>query len=109
MNDSTAALIGMLLAAGVGVAAGWAIGDLTRRYRQGVQQLDALRRQLPQPYSAVLFQERQLKEIRAAIHRVIASVDAGASSTMPTRCWSLLQKPSKNSPSKPHKIIVRSS
>src|SRR5579875_1534433 len=47
---------------------GWAIGDLMRRYRHGVEQLDTLRRQLPQPYSAVLFQQRQLREIRAVLN-----------------------------------------
>ena len=76
-NHTTAALIGILLAAGLGLVAGWAIGDLTRRYRQGVQQLDALRRQLPQPYSAVLFQERQLKEIRGVLndaHKMLVAV-----------------------------------
>ena len=78
MHDHTAAaLFGVLMAAGVGLVAGWAIGDLTRRYRQGVQQLDDLRRQLPQPYAAVLFQERQLREIRGVLndaHKMLRAV-----------------------------------
>jgi len=76
-NYTTAALFGMLTAAGVGLAAGWAIGDLSRRYRQRVEQLDTLRRQLPQPYSTVLFQERQLKEIRGVLndaHKMLVAV-----------------------------------
>jgi hypothetical protein len=52
MNHHTV-LLGTLMAAGTGLVAGWAIGDLMRRYWQGVEQLDTLRRQLPQPYSAV--------------------------------------------------------
>jgi hypothetical protein len=71
-------LLGMLMMAGVG--AGWAIGDLMRRYRQGVEQLDALRRQLPQPYSAVLFQQRQLREIRGVLndlHKMVRGVTKG--------------------------------
>jgi hypothetical protein len=70
-------LLGMLMMAGVGLGAGWAIGDLTRRYRHGVEQLDALRRQLPQPYSAVLFQQRQLREIRGVLndlHKMVRGV-----------------------------------
>ena len=65
MNNHTAAvLFGMLMSAAIGLIGGWAIGDLVRRYRQGAEQLDVLRRQLPHPYSAVLFQERQLRELR---------------------------------------------
>lgn len=78
MHSHTAAVLtGVLMAAGVGLAAGWAIGDLTRRYRHGDQQLNALRRQLPQPYSAVLFQQRQLKEIRGVLndpHKMVRAV-----------------------------------
>jgi hypothetical protein len=73
-------LLGMLMMAGIGLGAGWAIGDLTRRYRQGVEQLDALRRQLPQPYSAVLFQQRQLREIRGVLndlHKMVRGVTKG--------------------------------
>jgi hypothetical protein len=72
-----AALFGMPMMAAVGLGAGWAIGDLTRRYRQGVEQLDALRRQLPQPYTAVLFQQRQLREIRGVlndVHKMVCGV-----------------------------------
>jgi hypothetical protein len=72
-----AALFGMLMTAAVGLAAGWAIGDLMRRYRQGVEQLDALRRQLPQPYTAALFQQRQLREIRGVlndVHKMVCGV-----------------------------------
>ena len=68
-------LLGMLMM--VGLAAGWAIGDLLRRYRQGVEQLDDLRRQLPQPYTAVLFQQRQLREIRGVlndVHKMVCGV-----------------------------------
>jgi hypothetical protein len=78
MNHHTV-LFGMM-AAGTGLVAGWAIGDLLRRYRQGVEQLDALRRQLPQPYFAVLFQERQLREMRSVIndaHKHILAVSKG--------------------------------
>ena len=79
MNHHTA-LLGMLMAAGVGLAAGWALGDLIRRYRQGVEQLDALRRQLPQPYSAVMFQQRQPREIRGVLndlHKMVRGVTKG--------------------------------
>jgi hypothetical protein len=72
--------LGMAMTTGVGLIAGWAIGDLIRRYRQGVEQLDALRRQLPQPYSALLFQERQLREIRGVLndlHKMIRAVTKG--------------------------------
>jgi hypothetical protein len=70
-------LFGTLLTGGVGLLAGWAVGDLLRRYRQGVEQLDALRRQLPQPYTAVLFQQRQLREIRGVVndlHKMVRGV-----------------------------------
>ena len=40
------------------------------------QQLDALRRQLPQPYSAVLFQQRQLKEFRGVVISISMSLGA---------------------------------
>ncbi len=73
-------LFGSLLTGGVGLLAGWAVGDLMRRYRQGVEQLDALRRQLPQPYSALLFQERQLREIRGVLndlHKMVRAVTKG--------------------------------
>jgi hypothetical protein len=93
LNHSTAVLFGALLTALVGLAAGWAIGDLVRRYRHGVEQLDALRQQLPQPYAAVLFQERQLREIRGVLndlHKIFAP----------------FQKASKNGPLKPHKITM---
>jgi uncharacterized membrane-anchored protein YhcB (DUF1043 family) len=79
MNHHTV-LFGTLMAAGIGLVAGWAIGDLVRRYRQGVEQLDTLRRQLPQPYSAVLFQQRQLKEMRSVLndaHKHILAVSKG--------------------------------
>jgi uncharacterized protein (DUF3084 family) len=78
MNHSV--LFGTLLTGGVGLLAGWAIGDLIRRYRHGVEQLDALRRQLPQPYTAVLFQQRQLREIRGElndIHKMVRAVTKG--------------------------------
>jgi hypothetical protein len=69
MNHSIAlTFIGMLMTAAVGLIAGWAIGDLTRRYRHGIEQLDALRRQFSQPHSAALFQQRQLREIRGILH-----------------------------------------
>ncbi len=74
---SHAILLGTLLAGAGGTIAGWALGDLTRRYRHGVEQLDALQRQLPQPYSAVLFQQRQLRELRGVvndIHRLVRDV-----------------------------------
>jgi len=77
MNHHTAALFGTVLTAAVGLAAGWALGDMVRRYRQGVEQLDTLRRQLPQPYSAVLFQQRQLREIRGVLndlHKMVRGV-----------------------------------
>ena len=78
MNHYTAAaLFETMLAGSVGLAAGWAIGDLVRRYRHGVQQLDALRRQLPQPYSAILFQQRQLREMRGVLndlHKMVRAV-----------------------------------
>jgi hypothetical protein len=81
MNDhTTAVLFGILLATALDLVAGWAIGDLTRRYRQGVRELDSLRRQLPEPYSAVLFQQRQLREIRSVLndaHRLIHAVSKG--------------------------------
>ena len=76
-HHTTAMLFGILLAAALGLVAGWAIGDLTRRYRQGVRELDSLRRQMPEPYSAVLFQQRQLHEIRSVLndaHRLIHAV-----------------------------------
>ena len=76
-NHSAAALFGILMSAGIGLIGGWAIGDLVRRYRQGTEQLNALRRQLPQPYSAVLFQQRQLKELRGVVndvHRMVRAV-----------------------------------
>ena len=72
--------IGMLMTTGVGLIAGWALGDLVRRYRQGAEQLDTLRRQLPKPYSAVLFQERQLREIRGTLndlHKIVRAVTKG--------------------------------
>ena len=72
--------LGMAMTTGVGLIAGWAIGDLTRRYRQGVEQLDALRRQLPHPYTTVLFQERQLREIRSILndlHKMVRGVTKG--------------------------------
>jgi uncharacterized protein (DUF3084 family) len=78
MNYHTV-LFGTLMA-GTGLVAGWAIGDLVRRYRQGVEQLDNLRRQLPQPYSAVLLQERQLREMRSVLndaHKHILAVSKG--------------------------------
>jgi hypothetical protein len=78
MNHHTV-LFGMM-AAGTGLVTGWAIGDLVRRYRQGVEQLDTLRRQLPQPYSAVLFQERQLREMRSVLndaHKMLRTVTKG--------------------------------
>jgi hypothetical protein len=77
MNHHTAVLFGTVLTAAVGLAAGWALGDLVRRYRQGVEQLDTLRRQLPQPYSTVLFQQRQLREIRGTLndlHKMVRGV-----------------------------------
>ena len=77
MNNHTAVLFGIVLSAGIGLIGGWTIGDLVRRYRQGAEQLDALRRQLPQPYSAVLFQERQLRELRGVVndtHRMVRAV-----------------------------------
>jgi hypothetical protein len=43
-------------------------GGLVRRYRQGVEQLDALRQRLPQSYSTLLFQQRQLREIRGVLN-----------------------------------------
>jgi hypothetical protein len=61
---------------GIGFIGGSAIGDLVRRYRQGADQLDALRRQLPQPYSAVLFQQRQLKEFRGLVISILMSSGA---------------------------------
>ena len=64
------------LPAGIGFIGGSAIGDLVRRYRQGAEQLDALRRQLPQPCSAVLFQQRQLKEFRGVV--ISISMSSGA-------------------------------
>ena len=76
-NHTTAALFGILMSAGIGLIGGWAIGDLVRRYRQGAEQLNALRRQLPQPYSAVLLQQRQLKELRGVVndvHRMLHAV-----------------------------------
>ena len=76
-NHTAAALFGVLMSAAVGLIGGWAIGDLVRRYRQGAEQLDALRRQLPQPYSTVLFQEHQLRELRGVVndtHRMIRAV-----------------------------------
>ena len=48
-----------------------------RRIRVGVEQLDALRRQLPKPYSAVLFQQRKLREIRGVLsdlHKMVRAV-----------------------------------
>jgi hypothetical protein len=51
-----------------------------RRYRQGLEQLDTLRRQLPQPYSALLFQQRQLREIRGELndlHKMVRAVSKG--------------------------------
>jgi hypothetical protein len=78
MNYHTV-LFGTLMS-GTGLVAGWAIGDLVRRYRQGVEQLGTLRRQLPQPYSAVLFQERQLREMRSVLndaHKHILAVSKG--------------------------------
>jgi len=80
MNHSTAVLFGTLLMTLVGLAASWALGDLLRRYRQGVEQLDTLRRQLPQPYSAVLFQQCQLREIRGILndlHKMVRAVTKG--------------------------------
>jgi len=77
MNHHTAALLGAGLTTAVGLVAGWALGDLVRRYRHGVEQLDTLRRQLPQPYSAVLFQQRQLREIRGVLndlHKMVRGV-----------------------------------
>ncbi|HTR35782.1 MAG TPA: hypothetical protein VMH80_07785 [Bryobacteraceae bacterium] len=77
MNHHTAALFGAALAAAVGLAGGWILGDLVRRYRHGVEQLDALRRQLPQPCSAVLLQERQLRQIRRVLndlHKMVRGV-----------------------------------
>jgi hypothetical protein len=79
-NHTTAALLGILTAAGIGLIGGFAFGDLMRRYRQGTEQLDALRRQLPQPYSAVIFQRRQLKELRGVlsdIHKMLRAVSKG--------------------------------
>jgi hypothetical protein len=70
-------LFGTLLTGAVGAVAGWAAGDLTRRYCHGVEQLDALRRQLPQPYTAILFQERQLRQIRGVlndVHKMVRAV-----------------------------------
>ena len=70
-------LFGILLTGGVCLLTGLAIGDLYCRYRQGVEQLDALRRQLPEPYSAVFFLQRQLREIRSVLndaHRMIHAV-----------------------------------
>jgi hypothetical protein len=55
-------------------------GDLVRRYRQGVEQLDALRQRLPQPYFALLFQQRQLREIRGVLndlHKMVRAVSKG--------------------------------
>ena len=74
MNNHTAVLFGIVLSAGIGLIGGSTIGDLVRRYRQGAEQLDALRRQLPQPYSTVLFQQRQLRELRGVVndtHRMV--------------------------------------
>jgi hypothetical protein len=51
-----------------------------RRYRQGLEQLDTLRRQLPQPYSTLLFQQRQLREIRGELndlHKMVRAVSKG--------------------------------
>jgi hypothetical protein len=79
-NHTAAALFGILMSAAIGLIGGWAIGDLVRRYRQGAEQLDALRRQLPQPYSAVLLQQRQLRELRGVvndIHRMVLAVSKG--------------------------------
>ena len=77
MNNHTAALFGIVMSASIGLIGGWAIGDLVRRFRQGAEELDALRRHLPQPYSAVLFQQRQLKELRGVlndVHRMLRAV-----------------------------------
>jgi hypothetical protein len=93
-NHATAALFGILTAGGIGLIGGCAIGDLMRTYRQGAEQLDALRRQLPQPYSAVLFQQRQLRELRGVVNDIHRMVRA-------------ITKPSKNRPPKPHKINGR--
>jgi hypothetical protein len=52
-------------------------GGLVRRYRQGVEQLDALRQRLPQSYSTLLFQQRQLREIRGVLndlHKMMRAV-----------------------------------
>lgn len=65
-----------------------------KQQRVAAEQLDALRRQLSQPYSAVLFQQRQLKDLRGVVndvHRVVR----------------LLQKVSKTAPPKSHKINGR--
>ena len=73
-------LFGTVMMAVVGVAVGFAIGDLVRRYRQNVEHLDAFRRQLPQPYSAVLYQQRQLREIRGILndlHKMVRTVSKG--------------------------------
>lgn len=44
MNRNMAiTFLGMAMTAGVGVIAGWAIGDLARRYRHGLEQFEALR------------------------------------------------------------------
>ena len=71
------AFLGMAMTAGVGLVAGWAIGDLTRRYRHGVEQLDELRRQPQRACSAAPTPERQLREIRGVpndVHKMVRGV-----------------------------------
>ena len=74
MNNHTAAvLFGNLMSAAIGLIGGWAIGDLVRRYRQGAEQLDALRRQLLSLNPLWVFQQRQLKELRGVVNDVRAA------------------------------------
>lgn len=78
MNRQIAvAFLGMATTAGAGLIAGWAIGDLTRRYRHGVEQLDQLRRQLERASSAAPTPERQIREMRSVLndlHKMVHGV-----------------------------------
>ena len=78
MNHSTAPVLShILLAAGTGLLAGWALGDLTCRRRQGAGQLHAPAHPLPQPSIVAPAEERQMREIRGTLndtHKMLRAV-----------------------------------
>lgn len=76
-RNMTITFLGMAMTAGVGVIAGWAIGDLTRRHRHGLEQFEALRHQLQQHRATAPFPERQLREMRGDLndlHKMVRAV-----------------------------------